>query len=554
MISVRELPPLRHSIEVQTPSGSAFRWAADEPGPENVPSGVRHSSTMPGGFENFDCTLPRNPARDYPDLERFSTIVVRHCGGEVVSETRLERAPRTSGDQMAVSPSGVGLQAHLEDNKSASMIYVDGDLTVWRQPSVQRRIDLINANYGLQDFAATADTDTGFPSLRTTLRGDWAATSRAVAEPIYDAGPGNRIASIYYAWKRSATISAADVQWSWLVGLTPTDNLSSFQTTANLRAVGPGVGQLDAATPTRYAYVQHRYDAAGGTANTLYELAWTALVVYGDHGLPGRGAGPQGFYASDIVGHAVNRWAPLLNTMAAGQSTISPSTFVIGQLAFRDPTTAAEIIKAATRFGLQDWAVWENKTFWWHERGARGRSWRARVGPAQLEETGPQADRVWESIIVQYRDVDGTTRTVGPPGAGVDAESADLKDTDPENPANKLGIIRRDLLTMGTSTAAGAIEIGRRFLEQTKLLDKSGRARLVGHVEDDRGVLHPFSHVRAGDTIVFVDAADPSPRRIVRADHDHDARACTVDLDAPPDGLQALLERLGVRLAPLGVN
>ena len=41
---------------------------------------------------------------------------------------RLERAPRVSGDQMAVSPAAVGWQAHLEDDKSAVEIYVDRDL------------------------------------------------------------------------------------------------------------------------------------------------------------------------------------------------------------------------------------------------------------------------------------------------------------------------------------------------------------------------------------------------------------------------------------------
>jgi hypothetical protein len=128
-----------------------------------------------------------------------------------------------------------------------------------------------------------------------------------------------------------------------------------------------------------------------------------------------------------------------------------------------------------------------------------------------------------------------------------------LKDYDPENPANKLGIVRRDLLQMGTSTAAGATEVGRRFLEQTRLLDRSGRATLTGWVEDDRGVLHPYSRVRAGDSIVFVDASDKSERRIVKVDHTRSSRSCTVDLDAPPEGLQSLLERLGVVLVPLGL-
>ena len=226
---------------------------------------------------------------------------------------------------------------------------------------------------------------------------------------------------------------------------------------------------------------------------------------------------------------------------------------MIPHLAFLEPTTAAEIVRQASRFNLPDWAVWDDREFVWHERGTRGKRWRARIGPSQLEETGPQLDRLWESVVVAYQDVDGSTRTVGPPGSGADTESADLKDYDPENPANKLGITRRDLLQMGTSTAAGATEIGRRFLEQTKLLDSSGQAQIVGYLEDDRGVLYPYSRVRAGDSISFVDASDSSARRIVRADHTRSTRSCSIDLDAPPDGLAQLLERLGVVLIPTGL-
>ena len=197
--------------------------------------------------------------------------------------------------------------------------------------------------------------------------------------------------------------------------------------------------------------------------------------------------------------------------------------------------------------------MWEDLTFWWHDRGARGRQWRARTGPSQLEETGPQVERIWESVIVQYQDVDGSTTTVGPVGSGADTETDDLKDDDPDNPANKLGITRRDLLVMGIGTAASATEVGRRFLEESRLLDSSGRARLVGHVQDSHGVMHPYSHVRAGDTISFVDSSDTSYRRIVRTDKTRDDRSCSIDLDAPPEGLAALLERLGVVLVPLGV-
>jgi hypothetical protein len=78
---------------------------------------------------------------------------------------------------------------------------------------------------------------------------------------------------------------------------------------------------------------------------------------------------------------------------------------------------------------------------------------------------------------------------------------------------------------------------------------------VVGYITDDKGITHPASAVRAGDQIAFVDAADTSYRRIVHTSFDYDSRTNSLDLDSPPEGMDALLERLGVSLflgAPTG--
>lgn len=560
MAHVRERPPLRTSIEVETPSGKRYRWAENEPQPENVPSGVRWSDTMPGGFESMDCVLPRKSGVDYSDLEQLSTLRVRGASGDIAGEYRLERSPRTSGEQMAISPGAVGWQAHLEDNKSAREVYVDRDFSKWEGQSVQRRIDSAAAGIGPLDGAVTTDASTGFPAFATSIQGDWAASALPRVEGKYDAGAGVKLDSLYYAWKYNANINPAVTNWQWQTYLAASDTFVGAVASGNLRSVGPGTGLLSATgSNARFAVVQLFFDASSsGGENKEFALFWTCLAVYGQHGLTRRGTNSAteawGFYASDVVAHAVGQWAPRL---VVTSDSVQPSGFIIPHLTFLEPTTAGEIVRQATRFGLQDWAVWDGPTgptFYWHERGTFSKRWRARVAPAQLDETGPQVDRLWESIIVSYQDVDGSTRTVGPIGSGANVEDASLKDDDPDNPANQLGIVRRDVLQMGTSTSAGAIEVGRRFLEASKELDRSGRAQLVGHVEDDHGVVHPYWRPRAGDYIQFVDASDPSYRRIVRTDKDHSTRTCSLDLDAPPEGLQALLERLGVVLVPLGIS
>jgi hypothetical protein len=550
MAHVRETPPLRETTEIVTPSGTRYRWASDEYRAADIPTGDRWSDTMPGGYETHDVTLPRKPGIDYSDLERLSTITRHSASGEIIWQGRLERAPRVSGDQVAISPSAVGWQAHLEDDKSARMIYIDQSLTNWSEPSAQRRIDLAEASNGYQAGAAGQDQTNNLPAFITRLTQPWAANT--ASEALYDAH-GIEIGAIYYDVLAASVTNPADANWIWGLGVAQQDDISTTDTSGDLSTTANRLGYF---TPTNttytFAFLQQFYSAAStSTAGLEFPVSWRKLTVYGAHGLTRRGTDdPAGFYDADIIGHAISQWCPLLTTST---ESLSASTFVIPQMAFLDPTTAGEIVRQATRFGLRDWAVWNDKTFWLHDRGARGRTWRAQVGPAQLEETGPQVDRLWNSIIVAYQDVDGSTRTVGPVGSGADTEDDVLSDDDPENPANKLGIVRRDMLSMGTSTVAGATEIGRQFLEQSKLLDTSGRAVIVGTVQDDKGVLHPYSHMHAGDTIVFSDASDTSARRIVRTEKNRSDRSCSIDLDSPPEGLDALLERLAVVLVPLGL-
>jgi hypothetical protein len=559
---IRERPPLRHMIDAMTPGGLHYRWAGDEHRAENVFSGLRWSSTMPGGHENTDLVLTRLPDVVYNDLERFTTLKIISAGGNVVGEFRLERTPQTSGDQMAISPSAVGWQAHLDDNKTVSIVFIDRELGNWGEPSRARFLILDAANYTVVGGGTVMpDPTSGVPTLEIGFDdpGGWTAANRPIVEPLYDAGAGNFLGRLRANWSVTG-ITLTDAVWSLVALLASTDSLGvndqSPDQLAGVAGVSSGTFDVAATAPRRFASLELTYaNASVATGvNVHYGCVITNLRVFGNHGLPIRGSTPQteGFFASDIVKYAVSKFAPLLKITP---DSFQATNFIIPQSAFRDGTTVSEIVKQSTRFGLEDWWVGNDKTFYLHPRGLNplARRWRLRIGPAKLEQTGKQADRLWESIVVQFNDVDGSTKTVGPPGSGCDVESVYLRDSDPDNPANRLNITRRDKLIMGTSTAEGAIEVGRRFLEEQKALDRSGRAVIVGHAEDDHGVIWPYSEVKAGDLATFIDAADVSYRRIVKADHDEATKTATIDLDAPPEGLEAVLERLGVVLVPLGL-
>ena len=56
------------------------------------------------------------------------------------------------------------------------------------------------------------------------------------------------------------------------------------------------------------------YGAAGGLGGTLYQMYWSYLGIVGRHGLTIRGTlgatGGIGLYASDVIAHAVAKYAP----------------------------------------------------------------------------------------------------------------------------------------------------------------------------------------------------------------------------------------------------
>ena len=560
--SVRERPPLRLEIGVTTPGGLFQRWGYDDPSPANAPSGLSFSSVMPGGFERLSCTLERDPRISYPDLVMGSTFVVRGAGGAVAWEGRLEKLPDTGGFEAQVNPEAVGWQAHLEDDQSAREIYVDVELSRWQGASVQRRINYLLGSDDEEDGSlgvGPAEGGSSLPAVVTRLTGKWARTRGS--EAWYDA-KGIPLGLLKYAWKLQAKNSIGDATvavfaGSWEALLATDDVASAWDTSGNLSGEGPsGTGTVAATTTRRWALVKLAHGGAGGTEGVEYPVYWPVLAAYGTHGLTLYGtlstSEAPGVLASDVVAHAVSKWAPKLAFTTGSEGTIQTSSFVIPQLAFLDATTVAEIIKGATRFELLDWAVWEAKTFYMNERGARGKEWRARVGPTELQQAGPQASRLWNGVVVAYTDPSGVQRLAGPIGSGCQTEDQSLENADPSNPFNELGINHWETIRMGTTTAAGAVKVGAAFLTESSKLEGAGQATVTGHLEDSNGVLWPYWMVRAGDTISFVDAADKSPRRIIHTQCDDARKTNALQLDQPPDQMESILERLSVALAPIG--
>jgi hypothetical protein len=536
-LRVREKPSLNQSVMVTTSSGKTYRWGEDDPVPEKSFHSLVYGSGQPGGFDQMTATLPRKAGVDYPDLELFENVQVINAGGEVTGEYRLDSAPVTAGNDFVITPNATGYQAVLEDRKDCTEIFVDIDYSHWEGPSVAWRI--ANSSLSITDPAVQQD-NAGTPSVWTGTNQAGTATMPH-SSAVYNAGRMTDIGSVYYGWTKHTSVDVGDAAIAWRVELDSNDNFPSPDSTGELRAAGPGSGTLaSVASGNQYARLVFEYENPLATTWSVDHGIWWQPAVYGEHGLTGIGSNPQGFRASGVIEYVIETFTDL------NVGTIDVTSFKIPHLEFRNATTPAEMIKQANRFHLFDWFIGPGQTFHYRERGTYGRSWIARVGPAKLEATGQATERCVTDVLVSFQDPDGTPKYVGPVGSGADTESATLHDSDTQNPANVAGIARWAVLDMGgVSTGAAATQVGERFLEEANALDHSGRAELTGHVMNDAGVLFPFSSVQAGDTITFIDAADTSPRRIVKATKG--SNSVSIDLDAPPEGTQALLERLGVQ-------
>lgn len=572
-LRVIERPPMRQYILATTPGGRTERWAADEPEAANVLEDFTDSDSAPGGCKDFTGALPRKPGISYADMKLGTKLEVMGAGNYKVSEYRLERTPRTSGDYLVMDPAASGYQVLLSDDEGARGIFIDSDMSGWGEPSAQRILAeetkawKVNANAQVRLLPAGTPNAEG-RSQPTAVSHTWAhinneaAAHPDVAESWYDSG-GVELGEVLLDFLNAKGLASGDVNWNNILFAAKSADGTSNEALHDFNATSAEDQRFSIAAAKFFLYLQDDYTPAfSGEGN--WEVQWRNIKVRdrSASSIPLYGTWPEvGVLASDVIAYLLSQFAPGLHYTTGSYGSLKPSSFVIPHLAFKEPTTLLDMITQALRFELLEWGVWPGQfgpTFYLNPRGQReGRKrWRARVRPAKLTETGQQMDLVYDRVVMSWNDVDGSQKTLGYPGSGYVLTDNRCEDTDPQNPLVEAGEHRVKHLSMnGPATVEGAAETARLFLEKVKLLDGSGEATLTGYVEEaGSGAQQPYYMVHAGDEIEFIDSSIRGFRYIVEATRSRKSRSVNVKIDAPPDSFASLLAELQVRETAAGLG
>lgn len=442
--------------------------------------GFTFSNTDPGGYESSSYPIPK----DMPNLLRGDKVRLE-CGLQTAFEGRVKEIDRSLGSKTLIQCQGN--RAILKENNLAE-VFVDRDLTKWGEASRVRQINELALGRSILGPSVAPDPTSSLPAIVTGMPGPLTPIN-PLAEAWYDAGPENKIASIYYDYQPGANAQDGGVNWHDLVFLMTDSTGLSGESSANVNGTGT-TGTFTGASALRYALLQHYYNGTGGAANILFNAYWRNIAVFGNHGLPKRGSAPQGFYPSDIAGFAASKCPGV----QAGVIETA-SGLIVPHASYRTAVPIDQIINDMAVFAGWHWGVWESLTYL---VGSQVPRVDFRAGPQSGEPTAwawrkeceeldirEDIENMYTSAVVSYSEPSGEEGTV----------TVSLA-----NPAlEKVGLERQANLSFGIGTKESAEAWG--LIQLPILADQarmSGSATITEPIHEMNGTAKPAWMLRSG--------------------------------------------------------
>ena len=515
------------AVSIELSDGRVLRIGPDESQVGDIPTSFSFETQMPGGFGPASLVIPRPPNLYADDARLFSSVVVYGEGMRVIYEGYVTGLPQQGEEEIQIQLSG--WSTILERIQNFRQIFVDRDLNNWKQAPATRQLSLLQNNQVAVLNAPSIQSSATLPSL--TLTNSPSVSDNA--EAWFDAGPGLLIKQIFI--QKTTGPFAQFTSNQLRVGFSNSEAPPSpyFEQVTGFGA-NLSNERIVANPPTRYAQINWQ---------TNGELQVSGIAVYGNHTLGLVAPEPRGVRQSEAIAYIVGNSG--LNLLP---ESIEETDLIVPHLSFLQDTSPRAIIENLNVLGGKgrlpnDWGTYENREFFWRTPGTYGKVWRVRSeNISDTRSDGPDSILRTAGVKVNYQDATGETRSVGPPNSFSDFETSQLLSIDQDNPALSLPGFHTQ--SIGITTRAGAVNVGRVLLNERNRLTWRGSLQMQGQVMDSEGKIYPVHRVRAGDHIIVEDDDDTRPRPINSTSYNHDNLSLNASLGAVPDTLDSLLARL----------
>jgi hypothetical protein len=543
-----KLPSLAISVEIATVDGRTFRWDDRSKNPRERPYELTFSTAAGDGFADASCILYRPIGLDYPDLRLLARGRFIGSDAQVVYDGRVSGLPRTvdsSGE--AIQVQFQGLMAASGKDRPFMEVYCDRSGDRWQEASLNYRVEMANSNT-LLDTDYTASQDTGSVSFRGITQKVIPVSSQGVL--MWQAPSGVKAKKFQYKGQQhniSPNCEAA------LLFANDTDDTNMGSWDSYALTMDATIRSATLTTGRSFLGLRLRAAAGGGHTPSATEGAkriFRQLCVYGDHdvALQDNGTSPDGVYASDVLRDIVDRFCPYLDA-----SEIDDTSAILEHLVFDTPTMPFDAFTHLNGFHQWLLGAYEDGKVVFRPPDLTRTDWIVDTDADGIDLTlqGEAIDGgVANGMPVAYTDVSERQVVLWPD------QYPELRDDDPDHPANQEGITRWPFVLelSNKATKQMALRLGEVALEELNRAKRPGTVTVQGgYVLDQKENPRPAHEVRYGHTLAFGNLPNISRPHLITAPSWNQDNSLSITLEQPPTRVDAVMARLELAHTTSGI-